>query len=57
MEFWILVWWILQGMLTGWVAEQRRRGPMQWFFVAMAMGPLALIAVGLTPIGPEKKEK
>jgi len=46
----ILIAWVLLGCgaLSAWVASTRGRGPMAWYILGIILGPLALIAVGLS---------
>jgi cytochrome bd-type quinol oxidase subunit 2 len=43
--------WVGQALLATWLAAEKRREPVYWFFLAILLGPLATIAVGLAPQG------
>lgn len=47
----IVVLWILQGALAGWLANERGRDFFPWLITGVIFGPLAVIAVGLAPVG------
>jgi peptidoglycan/LPS O-acetylase OafA/YrhL len=42
--------WLGMGGLTGWLASQRGRSAPAWFALGLALGPFALLAVGLAPV-------
>jgi hypothetical protein len=47
----IVVFWLMQAALTGWLADERGRGAGPWTVTGLIFGPLALLAVGLAPLG------
>jgi hypothetical protein len=47
----ILVFWLVQAGLAGWLADERGRGMGSWAIAGLLAGPVALLAVGLAPIG------
>jgi hypothetical protein len=44
------VGWLVVALLTAWLASTKRRSPLAWFVLGIIIGPLALIAVGLSPV-------
>lgn len=51
--FYIVVLWIANVILCGWLAEQKNRKEWNWVGLALAFGPLATLALAGSP---EKKE-
>ena len=47
----IVVFWVMQAALTGWLADERGREFVPWAVTGLIFGPLALLAVGLAPLG------
>lgn len=45
-----LIFWIGPAVLASWLAEQRGRAAGPWFLVALLLGPLTVVAVGLSPV-------
>lgn len=45
-----LIMWLLFAGVVGWVASERGRGPVAWFFLSLLLSPLigliALLAAG-----------
>lgn len=48
MLLWLIVWVAVFGLLTGWVAETKNRNPWDGFLLGALLGPLGLLAFGLT---------
>ena len=47
----IIVFWVMQAALTGWLADERGREFVPWAVTGLIFGPLALLAVGFAPLG------
>jgi hypothetical protein len=47
----LLALWIPLGcaLLTAWLASERGRANVPWFFLGLVFGPIAMLAVGLAP--------
>ena len=46
----VLIMWLVFAGIVGWVASERDRGPVAWFFLSLLLSPLigliALLAAG-----------
>lgn len=46
-----LLLWVVEAVLVGWLANAKGRDMFAWFFLALLLGPVALLAVGFAPRG------
>jgi hypothetical protein len=46
-----LTMWLLVAFAAGWLADQRGRSALVWFFLGLVWGPFAALLVGLAPRG------
>lgn len=53
----IVVWAIIFGIPSAWLASQRGRSAFDWLFVGAVFGPAAVLMVGLAPVLPEGRYK
>jgi MFS family permease len=52
--FIVLSMWVGFGVLTAWLADQKKRFWPAWFFLGMIFTLAAILAVGLAPEGRSK---
>ena len=47
----LLAWLVAFGLPAAWLARERGRDPANWLVAGLLLGPVALILVGLAPLG------
>lgn len=48
---WLAVMLLAGGLPAAWLASVRGREPVVWLLVGLVLGPLAVLLVGLAPLG------
>jgi hypothetical protein len=48
---WIIAGLVLWGLPAMWLADQKGRDPLAWVLLALFLGPIALLTVGMAPRG------
>lgn len=46
-----LVFWLVDALVVGWLAEQKGRSIVWWLLAGLVVGPIALLALGFAPRG------
>lgn len=51
---WVLFWLICAGVCA-WVAKEKNRDSLGWFFLGLLLGPIGLIALAAVPSLPKQQ--
>jgi hypothetical protein len=51
-----IIFWVLMGWLTSYLAQQRGRDPLLWFLIGMAFGLIGLLILFLLPVSEEESQ-
>lgn len=46
----VCLWFLGTALMTAWIADQKGRNAILWFFLGLIWGIIALLSVGLAPM-------